>query len=569
MIITRAYAHPAIHLGMRALIVALVAVSLPSVAQAASAPSAPVDVQVAEVAGSARPTAQLRWAASTDSDGVITGYLVEHRAGVDQPWVRVDAGAALQADIPELARGATHVFRVIAVDNDALESTPSAEVSLAVEPATLAVTWQLRVRGNAVRATRCVSIRRACRVSTRRGIKLRGTSTPVGLIGGSDVQVRRRYRAPGSRRTVNASTLHATLSAGGVLIRNATAPRMLGAAGTWCLRMVIPATAETNAARSRERCVRVSPPVTIGWAGDIVLGSADYGRPPGDGSSVFNSVRALLRSPDLMIGNYEGTLSTGGHRRCNGGDGCFIFQAPPRMANALVGAGFDVMNIANNHCLDMGSAARAQTVRSLTSRGIGVTGMPGRITYRMVRDTRVAMVGFGFTPGTMDLDDVSLTRRMVRRAARSADVVVVAMHNGTEGARAAHTPAGDEDGRGHTRRFARTAIDAGADLVVGSGPHVVRGVERRAGRYIIYSTGNFVGWHNFAMGGLSSQSGIVHMTLGFTGVRSAARWHGVQLTGPGIPVVDHSSHIVRHVGALSRADFHRTAARFTRSGSFV
>ena len=81
-------------------------------------------------------------------------------------------------------------------------------------------------------------------------------------------------------------------------------------------------------------------------------------------------VAPLLQRPDLMIGNYEGTLSRGGSSRCSGGPLCYIFQAPPERARNLAIAGFDVMNLANNHALDYGSAARRQSVAALRAAGV-------------------------------------------------------------------------------------------------------------------------------------------------------------------------------------------------------
>jgi hypothetical protein len=154
---------------------------------------------------------------------------------------------------------------------------------------------------------------------------------------------------------------------------------------------------------------------------------------------------------------------------------------------------------------------------------------------------------------------------MVRMASARADVVVVVHHSGQEGNGAGHVPHGTEGGRGSSRRFTATAIGAGADVVFGSGPHVVRGVEQRNRRLAFYSTGNFAGWNNFARGGLSSQSGIATATLEHTGRTVRGRYIGVRLVGPGKPVP--ASGVVGRVRALSRADFGRRAARIARSGA--
>jgi poly-gamma-glutamate capsule biosynthesis protein CapA/YwtB (metallophosphatase superfamily) len=312
--------------------------------------------------------------------------------------------------------------------------------------------------------------------------------------------------------------------------------------------------------------VRHRPPIELGWAGDIVVGS-HYGLPPNGGRDQFDAVDHLLRAPDLMIGNYEGTLSRGGRARCGGGGLCYLFQAPPERARNLAAAGFDVMNLANNHALDFGEDSRRQTVRALERVGVRAAGLPGRVTIVRVEDTTVGIVGMSPYPGTTNMRSRSAVHALVASARRRADVVVVAMHAGLEGAAGAHVPRGADYGT-DTRGAVHAAIDAGADVVFGSGPHVVRGVERYRGRYVVYSSGNFAGWRNFGLGGLTSQSGVVRMTFDHRGRPTAAAWDGVVLRGPGIPWPDRSGEVVRRVASLSRADFGRRAARFTRDGSF-
>ena len=113
-------------------------------------------------------------------------------------------------------------------------------------------------------------------------------------------------------------------------------------------------------------------------------------------------------------------------------------------------------------------------------------------------------------------DDVAAAKRLVRKAARLADVVVVTMHAGAEGTERQHVRAGTElflgENRGNPVRFAHAVVDAGADLVVGHGPHVLRGMEWYRGRLIAYSLGNFAGYKVFSLGGPLSTSGILRVT---------------------------------------------------------
>ena len=110
---------------------------------------------------------------------------------------------------------------------------------------------------------------------------------------------------------------------------------------------------------------------------------------------------------------------------------------------------------------------------------------------------RIAFVGFSSYAWSASINDFAGVGALVRRAARRADLVVAFFHGGAEGAGKVHVPHGYEtafgENRGNLRRFARRAVDAGADLVLGSGPHVLRGMELYRGRLIAYSLGNLTG----------------------------------------------------------------------------
>jgi poly-gamma-glutamate capsule biosynthesis protein CapA/YwtB (metallophosphatase superfamily) len=299
--------------------------------------------------------------------------------------------------------------------------------------------------------------------------------------------------------------------------------------------------------------------VTLEWVGDIAL-SSKLGLPPGGLVHALAPVAATLRHADLTAGNLEGTLSTSGPSKCGSGrPDCFAFQAPPATATQLHRLGFDVVNQANNHSFDFGAPGRAQTAAALDRAGIAHTGLPGQIAYvRTSSGVRVAFLGFAPYANTANLLDIPAARALVRRARRHAALVVVFIHAGAEGANQVHTPRGTQfylgENRGDARAFAHAVIDAGASIVLGSGPHVIRGVERYRGRMIAYSLGNFVGYHTLGDGGVLSESAILRVTLGAGGRVEAARWIPVMLTG-GLPRPDPSGASGRLVRLLSREDF--------------
>ena len=312
-------------------------------------------------------------------------------------------------------------------------------------------------------------------------------------------------------------------------------------------------------------------PITIQWVGDTVLASA-YGTPPNGGRDSLDGVAHSLRLADLTWGNFEETFSVGGDSKCGSSStNCFAFQAPPSYARNLTATGFDLVNLANNHAYDFGASGFAQTHAALRKAHLRWAGGRGQITILRRKGLRVAFLGFAPYPWASDLLDIPAARRLVKKAAARADLVVVAIHAGAEGSDQIHVPHGAEyflgENRGNSRAFTHAAIDAGADLVVGSGPHVIRGVEWYHHRLIAYSTGNFAGYHNFSLGGTLSLSAIFRVTLKPDGTFVRGRWISVRLADPGLPQLDYSKSSLHLVSSLSRQDFGKHGARFSADGA--
>src|SRR5439155_13312898 len=121
---------------------------------------------------------------------------------------------------------------------------------------------------------------------------------------------------------------------------------------------------------------------------------------------------------------------------------------------------------------------------------------------------------YSYAPSLTDLEAAAA---LIEAADAEAAIVVVAIHAGAEGSDAGHVTGAEEiylgEDRGNPEEFAHLAIDAGADLVLGSGPHVLRGIELYRDRLLAYSLGNFSGFHNFATEGVLGESVVLHVTL--------------------------------------------------------
>ena len=315
------------------------------------------------------------------------------------------------------------------------------------------------------------------------------------------------------------------------------------------------------------------PTFTLSAVGDTIMAAAPAHLPSANGTRFFADVAAALHS-DLQMANLEEPLTdVTSSTKCGADQGrtCFAFRAPSSYASILRTAGFDLVNIANNHALDFGPAGHAQTESALTSAGLRYTGPPGVITVVTVKGVRVAVLGFAPYPWANDLRKVAAAQALVRRAGQAADVVIVQAHMGGEGAAYQHVRPGDEiflgEDRGDPIAFSHAMIDAGADLVIGHSPHVLRAMEFYRGHLIAYSLGNFAGYHALSTAYPMGVSMILRVTLRADGTLVDARIVPTSMVAPGVPEMDPSRRAISLVRSLTGADFPTTGARIAPDGA--
>lgn len=293
---------------------------------------------------------------------------------------------------------------------------------------------------------------------------------------------------------------------------------------------------------------------TLVAGGDISLA----GEPS---ASAFAGIRRFLTPADLVVANLEGTLATGGAARCTASakKGCFTFRASPRWAGTLRQSGFTVLNVANNHALDYGREAQAETLAALRGAQLATDGLPGEITRVHAGAVSAALIGCAPYAWSQSLLDVAGTQALVRSAARRADIVIVYMHAGAEGADAEHVTGSAETYRGEPRgnpsEFAHAMIAAGADLVLASGPHVLRGLEWYRGRLIAYSLGNLASRHTLSSAGALAQSALLRVTLDVHGRFVGGSLVPLAIDAWGTPAFDPGRASLSFVRGLSHADF--------------
>ncbi|HUV58444.1 MAG TPA: CapA family protein [Acidimicrobiales bacterium] len=329
-------------------------------------------------------------------------------------------------------------------------------------------------------------------------------------------------------------------------------------------------TTTTSAPAATTTTSTTTPPtVTIAAVGDTELGNTP--QLPPDPTAYLGAMKAALAAP-IVFGNLEGTITDLTASKCAAKSTyCYAFRVPTSYARVYRSAGFTVLNSANNHAYDFLQAGASATTAALRAAGIVQAGLPNQIGVVSDGPLKVAFVDFAPYYNTNNMLNQSVANQLVARAHQLANVVVVYMHAGAEGPSADHVTRATEtfvgENRGNPYAFAHAVIDAGADLVVASGPHVLRGLEWYHGHLIDFSLGDFVNYYNFATVGDLRLSAILHVTLGANGSFASGRFTSLVLEPSGAAQLDPTHAAATFVNQLSQQDFGPAAATVQPDGT--
>lgn len=314
--------------------------------------------------------------------------------------------------------------------------------------------------------------------------------------------------------------------------------------------------------------------IRFALVGDMMLGT-DYPEnhlPDDDGAGFLAAVTPVLASADLAFGNLEGVLADGGEpaKACSNPRACYLFRSPTRYADLYRNAGFDLLSVANNHARDFGEAGRDSTMAALDAVGIHHSGREGEFASFEYDGLKVAFLAFAVTQKSNLVHDYPLAESTVREFAAAHDIVVVSFHGGAEGMDFTRLPFAEEEYHGEPRgdvvRFARMAVDAGADLVVGHGPHVIRAVERYQDRLIAYSLGNFATYYGISVTGIKGIAPILDVTVDGNGRFVEGSVVSTRQIRPAGPSIDPSGEALDLLRSLSQQDFGNPGVEFHEDG---
>lgn len=338
------------------------------------------------------------------------------------------------------------------------------------------------------------------------------------------------------------------------------------------------------AALSLRMCAAASTPaLTLAFGGDVMMGTNFPETPEGaylprnNGSELFKAVAPVLLNADFAAANLEGTfLDNGGKlKECKDSTLCYAFRTPTGYVSNLKAAGLGFMAIANNHINDFGDEGRRSTKLTLGNAGIGYAGLKDSPHY-YITSRRGRSIGFtAFSPhaNTLNIHDLHEMKRIINHLDSICDVVVVSFHGGGEGTKYQHVPKEPEEcfgeKRGDVYRFARAAVDAGADIVYGHGPHVTRAMELYRNRLIMYSLGNFCTPYRVNLTGLNGHAPVVTVDINADGKFIRGKIHPfVQRRGTG-PVPDMKGTVIRHIKRLTAEDFPDTPLLILPDGTLT
>ena len=305
---------------------------------------------------------------------------------------------------------------------------------------------------------------------------------------------------------------------------------------------------------------------TIIGVGDIMLGSNypfEYLLPKND-ANILQNTKDILQNADITVGNLEGTLfdNGGSPKKCNNPDICYVFRMPSRYGKYLKEAGFDYLSIANNHSNDFGEIGIRETIKNLNDLNITYSGIK-KIAETAILEKDGKKFGFvSFAPNsaTVNINDYNYVKKLIVELKSKADIVIVMFHGGAEGAGVEHITRKREffhgEDRGNVYKFAHFAVDNGADIIFGQGPHVTRAVELYKNKFISYSGGNFATFGKINISGSMGIAPIFKIKIDDKGNFVSGEIISVRQTYGSLgPFVDSENLAIKKIISLNKSDF--------------
>lgn len=322
---------------------------------------------------------------------------------------------------------------------------------------------------------------------------------------------------------------------------------------------------KTNVSKNENDKKDTKSEFTIIGVGDIMLGS-NYPSDllPKNDENILKNTQDVLQNADITVGNLEGTLfDTGGTpKSCDNPNVCYAFRMPSKYGKYLKQAGFDYLSIANNHSNDFGQTGIKETIQNLNNLNIKYSGIKGiaESTILEKNGKKFGFVSFAPNSATVKLNDYNYVKKLISELKSKVDIVIVMFHGGAEGAGAEHITRNHEifhgEDRGNVYEFAHFAIDNGADIIFGQGPHVTRAIELYKNKFISYSGGNFATFGKINVSGSMGIAPIFKIKIDSNGNFISGEIIPVRQTYKSLgPFIDSEKLVIKKIISLNKSDF--------------
>jgi len=323
----------------------------------------------------------------------------------------------------------------------------------------------------------------------------------------------------------------------------------------------------------------VDKTVKIIGVGDVMLGTNYPNQsflPPNDGKNLLDPVKTILEKGDVSFGNLEGVLLTGegNVKKCSNPNVCYAFKMPDHYVHYLSESHFNLLSLANNHSHDFGNIGTANTMKLLKDQGIHFAGFDECPFSTFEKNgIRYGFAAFAPNNGTVKMNDYAGAKQIIQHLDSVSDVVIVSFHGGAEGSEMNHITKNTEvflgENRGNPYEFARMAIDAGADVILGHGPHVTRAIDLYKNRFIAYSLGNFATYGRFNLSGLKGIAPILELDLNKDGTFVKGKIHSTKQMGEGGPILDEENQVVKEIQKLTSSDVPNAPLKIDENGNII
>lgn len=310
--------------------------------------------------------------------------------------------------------------------------------------------------------------------------------------------------------------------------------------------------------------------------GDIMLGTNfpdNSNLPPNEGKKLLFFADSLISRATVSFGNLEGTFLDKGGVPKGFGPNIYNFRQPTSYASILKTSGFDFLSIANNHINDFGPIGILSTEKTLAEHNFAYAGTP-RTPYSIIKRNglKIGMIAFAPHAGCLNMLDTKKAVDWVKSLNNQVDIIIVSFHGGAEGQSAMHVKRKTElffdQNRGNVYEFAHAMVDAGADLIIGHGPHVPRAIEVYKNKLIAYSLGNFCTYGKFSLKGVSGYAPMLSASLNSKGDFANGKIHSFKQEGEGGPIPDKNANAAKTIARLSLEDMPESKLIFKEDGSF-